>query len=401
MPRRVLVTGIGVVSPFGLGTDLFWTGLMGGKTGLTAASPELFAIGAGVVGRTGDFDIGMFLRNERHRRVLNRASELLVAAAAMATRDAQLMPGIIAPERLGVVVATGPSDQHTDDVWNAAQAAQVGDGIDLRRFVEEAGALHPLRRLRLLPSIGAAILSIEHQAGGPGLTLVSGVTAGLEAVAEAVAMIAGGRVDAVICGGADARLGVRLVREFAASSPLTQETDPTRAVRPFDRRRQGVAPSESAGAFVLESEASAASRGARVYARVVAGTSAGPAEGVAVSMQRAGAAAVLREAAVVAHGDGSVAGDGQEAMALLRIAPAMVTSIQGAIGHTRSACGVMNLAAACLVLAAGQMPPIVALEAPDTVLPFARTVVDGRWPSVIVNTMAPDGNAASVLIARA
>ena len=142
-------------------------------------------------------------------------------------------------------------------------------------------------------------------------------------------------------------------------------------------------------------------RGATPYAELAAYASAGPTEGgCAESMRRAMALTGQGPDVVIAHGDGSVRSDRLEAAALDLIAPRCVTSIQPATGHTMSACGAMNLAAGCLVLADERVPPIRSLGAPEMTLPFARHEVRGRFQSVLVNTIEPDNAAASALVTR-
>lgn len=402
IPRRVLVTGIGVVSAVGVGADAFWKGLTTRATGLTPAPPVMQENGVRVAGLASGFSGAAYLNNERHARVLNRNFELLVGAGALAAADAGLTASPVAPHRLGVVVGMGPIDQYTDDLRNAAREAATPEGVDLARFAAAADHIQPLRRLRLLPNVGPAVLSIEHQAMGPGLTLVSGHTSGLQAVAEALAMIRDGRVDAVLCGGADSRLTPLGLRAFARLCPLSASTDPHVAVRPFDRARDGVVPGEGAAMFLLEAEDSARARRTAAYGELAACVFAGPTEGgCAESMRRVMRAGGSRSPdVVVAHGEGGVQSDRLEAAALDLLAPQCVTSLQPAIGHTMSACGALNLAAACLVLSDDRVPPIRSLEAPEMRLPFAMHDVQGHFSTVLANAVEPDGAASSALLVR-
>jgi 3-oxoacyl-[acyl-carrier-protein] synthase II len=402
MRRRVIVTGIGVVSGFGVGTDAFWKGLVAARTGLSRASRDLAAVGVSVVGAVEKLSATAYLRNRRHARVLNRSFELLVTAGALAARDGALRTRPVCPERLGVVVGIGAIDQYTDDLVTAARRAAAGGVIDPARFAEEARAMHPLRRLRLLPNVGAALLSIEHDARGPSLTLVSGHVAGLQAIARGLTMIAGGRVDAVLCGGADSRLRPFELRLFGSRYPLSPSDNPDRACRPFDRDRDGVTAAEGAALFLLEAEDSARGRGVAAYAELVACASAGSSDGgCAESMRQV----MLADSGhppdvVVAHGDGGLQSDRLEAAAIEVVSPRWITSLQAGVGHTMSACGALNLAAGCLVLADGRVPPIRSLESAERPLPFATEPVEARSSSVIVNAVDPE-TAASALLVRA
>jgi 3-oxoacyl-[acyl-carrier-protein] synthase II len=399
MHRRVVITGLGVVSGLGVGTEVFWKGLTTGATGLSRAPARLAAAGARVVGAVKDLSGGAYLQNERNARVLNRSFELLVAAGALAAADAALGATPVQPPRLGVIVGIGPIDQYTDDLVSAAQRAAEGGGVNMARFAETARTMYPLRRLRLLPNVGPALLSIEHRAMGPSLTLVSGHAAGLQAIAQGFTMIADGRVDAVLCGGADSRLTPREVRLFGLQCPLSPSDDPDRACRPFDRGRDGVTAGEGAAILLLEAEDSARARGVATYAELVACASAGPTEGgCAESMRRVtlGRSAEV----VVAHGEGGIQSDRLEAAAIDLVSPRCITSLQAVVGHTMSACGALNMAAGCLILADERVPPIRSLESPEVALPFAMHQVRARFSSVLVNAVEPDNTAASGLLAR-
>jgi 3-oxoacyl-[acyl-carrier-protein] synthase II len=402
MRRRVLITGLGIISAIGVGADQFWRALIAGATGIAAAPPEVRSVGAKVVAAVKDFSGVVYLQNERHGRILNRTFELLVGAGALAAADGALGAKPIAPLRLGVIVGIGPIDQYTDDLLAAVEAARTGDGMDVSRFAEAARSMYPLRRLRLLPNIGAAVLSIEHKAMGPSLTLVSGHVTGLQAIAEGLAMIRDGRVDAVLCGGADSRLtplGLRLFDRLCALSP---SDDPDRACRPFDRSRDGVTAGEGGAMLLLEAEESARARGVDAYAELVSCASAGPTEGGCAESIRH----VLRDSSfdspdiIVAHGEGGVQSDRLEAAAIDLATPKCVTSLQPAIGHTMSACGALNLAAACLMLADERVPAIRTLDTPEMNLPFALQDVEGRFSSAVVNAIEPDSFSASALIRR-
>jgi 3-oxoacyl-[acyl-carrier-protein] synthase II len=359
-------------------------------------------VGARVVAAVKDYSGTAYLQNERNGRILNRTFELLVGAGALAAADAALSATPVAPHRLGVIVGIGPIDQYTDDLLQAVREAKTDAGVDLMRFAESSRSMYPLRRLRLLPNIGAAVLSIEHKAMGPSLTLVSGYVTGLQAIGEGMAMIRDGRVDAVLCGGADSRLTPLGIRLFGRLCPLSPSDDVRGACRPFDRGRDGVIAGEAAAILVLEAEGSAKARGVEAYAELVACASAGPTEGgCAESMRQAMLPSGTRSPhVVVAHGEGGVRSDRLEAAALDLIAPGCVTSLQPLVGHTMSACGAVNLAAACLMLADERVPPIPTLESPEMNLRFALEEVTGQFPNALVNAIEPDSAASSALIAR-
>ena len=141
--RRVVVTGIGVVSSAGIGTDVFWRGLTAGATGFSRSSPELACVGANVIAAVHHYSGMAYLQNERNGRILNRTFELLVGAGALAAADAALAAAPVAPHRLGVIVGIGPIDQYTDDLLEAVRQAKTEAGVDLMRFAESYRAMYP------------------------------------------------------------------------------------------------------------------------------------------------------------------------------------------------------------------------------------------------------------------
>src|SRR5262245_17244577 len=403
MRRRAVVTGLGVVSAVGVGTDVFWRSWTAGATGLSRAVPGLAAVGAKVVGAVAGFSGATYLKNERHGRVLNRTFEMLIAAGALAATDASLNAAPIPPPRLDVVTGIGPINQHTEDVLRAVREAAAGSEFDVARFAETSRALYPLRRLRLLPNVGAALLAIEHNAMGPSLTFVSGHTTGRQAIAQGLTMIRDGRLDAALCGGADSRLTPLELRLFATQCPLSLSADPDRACRPFDRERDGVVAAEGAAILLLEAEDSARARGAQAYAELLACASAGPTEGGCAESMRLAlhAAPGARPDVIVAHGEGGIQSDRLEAAAIDLIAPRLVTGLQPTIGHTMSASGALTIAGACLILADERVPPIRSLQTPELPLPYVtQQPLEARCETVLANALEPGNAAMSALLAR-
>jgi 3-oxoacyl-[acyl-carrier-protein] synthase II len=215
-------------------------------------------------------------------------------------------------------------------------------------------------------------------------------------------MIRDGRVDAVLCGGADSRLTPLSLKLFGRLCQLSPSSDVRSACRPFDRRRDGVVAGEGAAMLVLEAEESARARGAEAYGELVACASAGPTEGgCAESMRKAMSGwPDASPHVVVAHGEGGVHSDRLEAAALDLVSPKWVTSLQPAVGHTMSACGALNVVAACLMLADERVPAMTSLESPEMNLPFAMSEVRDRLGTVLINAMEPDYTSGSALLAR-
>lgn len=402
MPRRVLVTGLGVVSALGAGTDLFWSGLIRGASGFARTGSDLSAAGVSVAGVVADLSVEHHLRDQRHLRTLNRTFALAVVSGALAASDGALDARPIAPPRLGIVVAIGSIDPYTDDIVAAARAAVTSGSVNPAVFADTARSVHPFRRLRLLPNVAAAILSIEHRALGASVTLVSGTaTAGIQALTLAAAMIRQGAADAVLCGGVDSSLAPLSLRQFALEHQLSPSQNPDLACRPFDRDRDGIVVGEGAAMLLLEAEESASARGRTAYSEILASGSSHRGDGGYAGMhQLTTTAGIDSPDVVIAHGDGGRESDAVEAAALTRFSARHVTSIQPAVGHTMSAAGAMSAAAGSLVLARGQVPPIRSLKAAEFFLPLTTDPVRGAFRSVMVNALDPDGASGSLLLGR-
>ena len=410
---KVLVTGIGVTSSIGIGAPAFWKALLEGRTGLSRGTTEHRAVGVALVGCL-EGDPALTAKTSQGRstreRVSNRCFELLGVAAALADGDAELGHTPIEESRLGIVAGVGPIDQYSEDLLATAEHVRKTHegGMDLVGFSRTALVrFSPLRRLRHLPNIGTALIAMAHHAGGPSLTLVGGVSCGLQAVIQGYWMVRSGRASAVLCGGADSRLSRTLLSQVARRWQLSACIDPHTACRPFDRTRDGIVPAEGGAVLLLESEPSAKSRGARAYAEILGGAIAGPsAEACEVAMRKALHVAKHRAPqALIAHGEGSQISDQLEAAAVRSVfgfsqREPLVTSIQGTIGHTMTAAGALNAVTASLALSSGYIPGIRRLGDPLDNLRFVTgNAVRARIDCIMTNALDPCGTAASALFA--
>jgi 3-oxoacyl-[acyl-carrier-protein] synthase II len=404
--RTVVVSGIGVVSPVGVGVEAFWHAVSGGGTGLTFEPHPAGAPDGRVIARVRDFDAARYVKDAKLRRVCNRSFEMLASAAVLAWADGGGERLAAQAARVGVSVGIGPIDQYTDDLQRAIAASAIVDGrVDLRAFVAGARHLHPLRRLQYLPNIGAAIVSMLHRATGPTLTFVSGPAAGLQAIDAAATMIRNGAADAVICGGVDARIAGRLWPTAAAQFALSDEADPDAACRPFDRSRSGIVVGEGAAVLLLEAGDLSPRGPDDVYATLVDARTYGRDNGAAVVRRMLDDGGTGTPDVVIAHGEGSSASDDAEAQTLMAlfgdvpVAPS-ITSIQPAIGHTLCASAPFAAAAACLSVAGGSVPPLRSIADPIVRLPFVTGASSTRATrSALVNFVGPGGAGGSLLFA--
>lgn len=343
--RRVVVTGCGVQSPVGLGVSEFWEALVAGKSALRpiahAWADDLVPnVAAQVPWDDGDDD---------------RAGALALRAADEALRDAGLAPGRVAAERLGVALGTTLGGMSIFEAWQVAGHAVPG----LDRMPYYAPAVRLARR---------------HRVRGPVATPQLACASGTHAVAMAASWIRAGHADVVLAGGTD--LLCRFV--IAGFNCLRATSD---VARPFDARRKGLVLGEGAAVLVVESEAHARARGARVLARVTGvGAAADAVHMTAPDREGAGAARAIRAALaeagrtpacvdfVSAHGTGTPYNDAMEATALVRVfgpGGVPVNSIKGAVGHTLGAAGALEAVLCVRVIQSGVAPPTAGLDEVD------------------------------------
>jgi 3-oxoacyl-[acyl-carrier-protein] synthase II len=355
----VVVTGLGAVTPYGLGVKLFWSGL---ASGACAIRPLTLIPTDGFRCRVGA-EVPDHLPGSGRR---SRADRLALAAAAEALEDAGLAAGDRARAAL-VVGAVGAGMMEAESwYWRAG------------RHGDDAGA--PVALRAMLPSAHAETLAHRLGLGGPRHTVVTACSSGAVAVAEAVDLIAEGVVDVALAGGVDA-----LTRACFMGFNALKLLDPE-PCRPFDRDRKGMSIGEGAGFLVLEAAPRARARGARVYAELAGHgitTDAyhvtapdpegdGMVRAMAAALERAG----LEPAAVEyvnAHGTGTPQNDRTEARALAGVfgeGRLLVSSIKSMIGHTMAAAGSLEAIATVLALEHGLVPPTANLATPDPDVAF-------------------------------
>lgn len=410
---RVVVTGIGVISPAGRGLRDAWDGVLSGTSAATA-DDELAAAGTPVTTacRVPHVDPDAELGRGASRR-LDRFTHLALLASREATHHAGLAATdddritAVDPDRVGVVVGTGIGGA---EAWQEEYLRYLDKGP--RR-------VSPMFIPKMLSNTAAGSIAIRTGARGPNLTVNTACAAGASALHVARDLIASGSADLVIAGGVEAGITGLSVSAFAQMGALSQHPDPARASRPFDVDRDGFVMGEGAGLLVLESEAHARQRGAPTLA-VLAGCGASadafhataPPEdggGAVLAIQRAIDDAGIDPRAIGhlnAHGTSTPRNDVAEARALRAVLgdhtdEVVVTSTKGVTGHLLGAAGAVEAAFAIQALREGRVPPTANLERQDP--DIALDVVAGEpreveLRAVLSTSMGFGGqNAALVL----
>ncbi|MGL4512152.1 MAG: beta-ketoacyl-[acyl-carrier-protein] synthase family protein [Lacipirellulaceae bacterium] len=415
----VLVTGLGVVSPIGIGVDSVAASLRDGRSGVRRlADLERAGWGAPFGGEVPEFDPKAHVEPRKSLKVMARETQLAFAAAELAWADTGLEPTDVDPERLGVIGAAGMLYCAIDELAGPMATSRDGaGGLDLRAWgATGMRELFPLWMLKYLPNMAACHVGIRRDARGPTNTIALGDVSGLLAIAEAADAIRRGAADVMLAGGASTRLDLTDMVFRGGAGATGGDVEPAAASRPFDVARNGSVMAEGAAYFVLESEEhflrTAARRGVRPWGRFLAASSrcepsaaSRRPTGRAIEASAAAALASARIAArdltmVKAHGASRIDADATEAQALARVvgdAPVTApTSYFGAIG---SAGGAVELAAALVAWREGYVPATLNLDALDPACPVNASPEhrDAAGNALLAVNHAPTGQAVAVV----
>ncbi|GAB1806050.1 beta-ketoacyl-ACP synthase II [Priestia megaterium] len=408
--ERVVITGMGVVSPIGNDIGTFWNNLIKGESGIS--SIDIFDTAdhkAKIAGVVRDFDADEILGKKEARR-LGRFSQFALAAAEQAWSDSKLDLNDINPERLGVYVGSG-----------------IG-GIET--LIENIDALRQKGPRRVSPTLvpamitnaAAAQISIKWNAMGPSMSPVSACAIGNTAIGEAFRLIRSGEVDAVFAGGTEAAITDLSVASFGNATALsTRNDDPTQASRPFDEGRDGFVMSEGAGILILESLSHALRRGANIHAEVIGyGASSDAHHMVATHPEGKGAylamKAALRNAnisleeidVISAHATSTKVGDISETKAIKALFGKQayqipITANKSMVGHMLGAAGGIEAIALAMSLKESIVPPTINLETPDPLCDLDYVPAIARQVKIntgLSNSFGFGGHNAAIILKK-
>ena len=372
MERRVVVTGMGAITPLGMGVEPTWEAMRAGRSGITKiALFDATEFSSQIAGQILDFDAGAWMeaRDALHS---DRFVQFAMAAAVMAVGDSGIDFSGSAGERTGVLIGSGIGGTWT---WEEQHRALLEKGP--RR-------ISPFFIPMLIMDMASGRVAMRFQAKGPNLSIASACATSAHALGEAAEIIKRGDADMMIAGGAEAAVSPLALGGFCALRALSRRNDePERASRPFDRDRDGFVMAEGAGIVMLEEYERAASRGARIYGELLGYGATADAyhitdpcpdgDGMARAMEAALADARVSPDEVDyvnAHGTATPVGDPVETRALKRVfgerAPRVpVTSTKSVTGHLLGAAGAVEAIACLCAMRDGLAPPTANLENPD------------------------------------
>jgi 3-oxoacyl-[acyl-carrier-protein] synthase II len=373
-PRRVAVTGVGLVSPLGVGNRENWDALTAGRSGLgpiTRFDASRFA--CRIAGEVKGFDPSLYIEKKEIKK-MDIFIHYAMAAAHIAMEDSGVPVTDQNRERFAVVVGSGigglPIIEST-----------------MRKYVEDGGnprVISPFFITGLIVNEAGGNISIKYGLKGPNLATVTACTTGAHAVGEAYRMIQYGDADLAIAGGTESVITPLAVGGFGVMKALsTRNDDPQGASRPWDRDRDGFVIAEGAGLVVLEELESAKVRGARIYAELVGYGMSGDAYHIAAPSEDGdGPARVMRNCLadagmnpeeidyINAHGTSTPLGDKAETIAIKRVfgdhaKKVAVSSTKSMTGHLLGAAGGLETAICALAVHEGVLPPTINYQNPD------------------------------------
>jgi 3-oxoacyl-[acyl-carrier-protein] synthase II len=368
------VTGVGAITPIGLTGGDFWTNLVAGKSGVGPITRfDASDLPVQIAAEVKDFDPANYMETKSWRR-MSRFAQLAVAAAKEAAADAGLDLADAERPRAAAAIATG--------------SGGAIDTMEQMQVLLERGAnrVSPFYIPMMAPNMGACQVAMELGLRGPALASVAACASGLYSYIEAKALIDAGIADVVLAGGTEAAIHPLPIAGLANMKALSRRNgEPTRASRPFDRDRDGFVFGEGAVVLLIESEARALRRGARVYAELAGGGLSCDAYHITAPLEDGSGAAQAMGAAlhaagmgpadidyIAAHGTGTPLNDASETAAVkatfgkhaYRLA---LSSPKSMVGHLLGAAGAVGALAAVMACYHDVVPPTVNLENPDPV----------------------------------
>jgi len=427
--QKIVVTGLGCVTPLGNDVDTFWAGIRAGKCGIKEITHfDTSRLNVKVAGEVRDFDVGQYIAPKEAKR-LALFAQYAVAAAKQAWVDAGFAalpeateecphpwqavgrdaPAGVAPERVGCVLGVGIGGKEVDD--------------PSYKILHERGPgrLSPMTIPMLIANEGPGNVSIYLKAKGPILTVSTACSASTDAIGVATDMLRAGRADVMIAGGAEATIDEYCVGGFQAMKALSTTTDPLAACRPFDKDRNGFIMSEGSAVLILETEEHAKARGAKIYAEI-AGYGAGgdayhvcapdpEASGIIHAEKMALADAGIAPEAVQyvnAHGTSTGLNDPMETRAAKAVFGAhayklKMSSTKSMTGHLLGATGALEALVCVKAINDNFYPPTINYHTPDPECDLdcvPNVGVEAPLDVAMTNTLGFGGHNSSLIIRR-
>ncbi|HBR17666.1 MAG: beta-ketoacyl-[acyl-carrier-protein] synthase II [Deltaproteobacteria bacterium RIFCSPLOWO2_12_FULL_43_16] len=372
MKRRVVVTGIGIISPLGIGIEKNWKGIIEGRSGIrriTRFDATNFPVQ--IAGEVPDFNPEVFIEKKEIKK-MDTFIQYALAASILAVQDAGLEVTSENAERIGVYIGSGIGGLPAIEHWHTVLKEKGPDRVT------------PFFIPMVLINLASGQVSIKFGAKGPNSCAVTACATGTHSIGDAFRIIQNGDADVMIAGGAESTISPLCIAGFSAMKALsTNNNEPQKASRPFDKNRDGFIVAEGAGILVLEDMETAKKRGARIYAEIVGygmtsdafhmTTPAPEGEGAARCMTAAIKSAGINPGAVDyinAHGTSTYYNDLYETMAVKKVfkdhaKKLAISSTKSMTGHLLGAAGGVEAVFTALAIYHSIMPPTTNYDIPD------------------------------------
>ncbi|MBX3443309.1 MAG: beta-ketoacyl-[acyl-carrier-protein] synthase family protein [Planctomyces sp.] len=387
--RQVVITGLGILSPCGIGREAFWNAIRERRSGVAPVEQfECSNVSRGIGGEVKDFNDEtikkVYLKDLRKSlKVMSRDIQMAAAAASLALAESGIR-GTVDPERIGVEYGANlifsPPEDLQDACWACTDDTRQ---FHFERWGENGFAkMEPLWMLKYLPNMPACHIAIYADARGPSNSLTLDEASSNVVLTESLRILRRGAADAMITGATGTRLHPIRAMHARLWDAIGTADDPGRSCRPFDAHRNGQAIGEGAGCMILEEEAHARARGVRIYGRLLGGGSSCALDRDGRPRARTALVNAMRSALedaglapgdighISAHGTGDVASDHVEAEAIWDVFGDLagripVAGLKGYTGNSGAGCGTLEAAASLLAAAEGVAPPTLNCEEPD------------------------------------
>ncbi|MBD3316238.1 MAG: beta-ketoacyl-ACP synthase II [Chitinivibrionales bacterium] len=410
MSNRVVVTGMGVVSPIGNDLDTVWNSLCAGKSGIDAITAfDVSDYPCKIAGEVRDLEFTRYVDLKEAKRT-DRFVLFAIAAAHMAVEHSGIDLSSIDTDRVGTVIGTGIGGLSTLE----AECAKL--------IKRGPSRVSPFLIPMMIPDMASGMVSMKLGLRGPNYSLVSACASGAHAVGDSMLAMRAGMMDVAICGGTEATITPLGIAGFCSAKTLsTRNDEPWKASSPFDKKRDGFVMGEGAGILVLETLEHALDRGATIYGEVVGYGATGDAhhitapspggEGAQRAMRMALKSAELspeRIGYINAHGTSTPLNDKYESAAIAKVFGdhtdnLAISSTKSMTGHLLGASGGFEIIATTLAIRNGIIPPTINYEDPDPECPLNYTpneAVEKRVTYAMSNSFGFGGHNAALIIKK-
>lgn len=405
--RKVVITGIGLVSPFGSDLDRFWQRNLAGESGIRRVTAfDVSPFPSQIAGEVREINIDDFIPKKERRRT-DLYSQYAIIASRMAMKDSGLDAGTLDPYRAGVIVASG---------IGGLQSLENQHKILIEKGPSRCS---PFTIPAMICNIASGLIAIEFQFKGPNYAVVSACASGTHGIGDALRIIQRGDADVMLAGGSDASICDIGFAGFCALRALsTRNNEPEKASRPFDAGRDGFVMSEGAGILVLEEYEFARKRGARIYCELAGygatcdafhetapiADGSGGAKAMALAIADAGENAEAVDY-INAHGTSTELNDKCETLAIKsalgedKARRVMISSTKSMIGHLLGAAGAVEAAVCALAIKHGAVPPTINYTTPDPACDLdyvPNTAREKKLRLVLSNSLGFGGHNATL-----